>query len=286
MKSISLRSIPAGILFSFIFIMPVTAQKISKSQDSFTFAFLTDIHIEYSKGTLQNFDLVVEKLNKLKPDLIITGGDNVKDARQQRESFADSLYDLYVSKVKLFNMPVYSAIGNHEVFGWNNPRISPENPLYGKKMFESRIGKSYYSFTHKGWKFFMIDDIKNTEAGQKYIGNIDDEQMNWLKSELAATEPGTPIVVCAHIPFISSMKKFEFGSLSGTPVNDGVSNSIEFFKLFEKHNLKLVLQGHFHFFEVLYANNIYYITSPAPKTGMFLFRTKKDSLTWKFLKNN
>ncbi len=286
MKSTRLRSIPVGILLSFIFILPAPAQKISKAQDSFTFAFITDIHLEYSKSTLQNFGLVIEKLNKLNPDLIITGGDNVKDARQQSESYADSLYNLYLSQVKRFNIPVYSGIGNHEVFGWNNPQISPENPLYGKKMFESRLGKCYYSFTHKGWKFFMIDDIKNTESGQKYIGNIDDEQMQWLKSELAATEAGTPLVVCAHIPFISSMKKFEFGSLSGTPVNDGVSNSIEFFKLFENHNLKLVLQGHFHFFEVLYANNIYYITSPAPKAGMFLFETKRDSLTWKFIKNN
>jgi 3',5'-cyclic AMP phosphodiesterase CpdA len=256
-----------------------------KKQDSFSFAFMTDIHIEYSPKTLQSFDRTISTLNSLKPDFIITGGDNVKDARQQRESYADSLYNLYTSLVKRFKMPVHTGIGNHEFFGMNNPKILTSNPVYGQKMYESKIGTTYYSFEHKGWKFLMINDVKNTDSGKKYIGFIDDEQMQWLKDELAATDHSTPIVVCAHIPFISSMKKFEFGSLSGTPENDGVANSKEFFSLFEKHNLKLILQGHFHFFEVLYANNIYYITSPAPTSGFFMFEAGKDTLEWRFVKN-
>jgi hypothetical protein len=163
-------------------------------------------------------------------------------------------------------------------------------------MYESKIGNTYYSFTHKGWKFLMIDDVKITESGHKYIGYIDEKQMKWLKAELDATEYSTPIVICSHIPFVSSMKKFELGSLSGNPINDGVENSKDFFKLFEKHNFKLLLQGHFHFMEVLYANDAYYISGPSvngsygsamtKKSGFFLFKTAGDSLTWSFIYNN
>jgi Icc protein len=263
--------------------------------DSFSFVFITDIHLDYDSVTLNDFDNAVRTINMLNPDFIITGGDNVKDATHPGESYADSLYNLYASQIERFNMPVYTGIGNHEVFGVNNPEVNPENPLYGKKMYESRIGERYYAFSYNGWKFFMIDDIKNTDTGHKYIGFIDDEQMAWLENELAATDSMTPIVITSHIPFISSMKKFELGSLSGNPVNDGVENSIEFFNLFSNHNLKLLLQGHFHFFEVLYTNDIYYITGPSlnrrygsqltRKTGLFHFTVRGDSLIWKFIEN-
>lgn len=286
-----------SLVFFTCFFTSTQAQTKAKGKpsDSFSFAFFTDIHLDYKGNSLQYFDKAINTINKLKPDFILTGGDNVKDATQSSESLSDSLYNLYLSQIKRFNMPVYTGIGNHESFGINNPKIPPENPLYGKKMYELKIGKRYYTFSHKGWKFFMIDDIKNTDTGQRYIGCIDDEQMEWLKNELAATDSLTPIVICSHIPFISSLKKFEFGSLSGTPDNDGISNSIEFFKLFDHHNLKLILQGHFHFLEVLYANDIYYITGPSltarwgnvftRKSGLFLFTTKGDGLTWKFVEN-
>lgn len=266
-----------------------------KSEDSFSFAFFTDTHLEYKGSTLQYFDKAISTINNLKPDFIITGGDNIRDATQSNESLADSLYNLYLSQIKRFKMPVYTGIGNHESFGINNPKISAGNPVYGKKMFESKIGNRYYTFSHKGWKFFMIDGIKNTDSGQRYIGYMDNEQIEWLKNELAVTDSITPIVICCHIPFISSLKKFEFGSLSGTPENDGISHSIELFNLFRHHNLKLVLQGHFHFLEVLYANDIYYITGPSltarwgnvytRKSGLLLFKTEGDSLSWKFVEN-
>jgi DNA repair exonuclease SbcCD nuclease subunit len=272
------------------------AQTKTVLSDSFSFAFITDIHLDYNDAYLRDFDSAVKKINSLNPDFVITGGDNIKDAARPSESRADSLFNLYLSRIKAFKMPVHTGIGNHEVFGINNPTLLPGNPLFGKKMYESRIGKTYYSFIHKGWKFFMIDDIKITDSGHKYIGYVDEEQMKWLKSELESTDNSTPIVICAHIPFVSSMKKFEMGSLAGNPVNDGVANSIDFFKLFEKHNLKLMLQGHFHFMEVLYTNEIYYITGPSvngsygsaltKKSGFFLFKTLGDSLTWNFIGNN
>lgn len=297
------KKLRTGISFLFLSILYVTcfitsgnAQSKSTTSDSFSFAFITDIHLGYKGNTLKYFDKAIETINKLSPDFIITGGDNIIDATRSGESHADSLYNLYLSQIKRFNLPVYTGIGNHESFGVNNPKISPDNPLYGKKMFESKMGNRYYSFIHKGWKIFMIDGIKATSSGNRYIGCIDDEQMNWLKQELILTDSLTPIVICCHIPFISSYKKFELGSLSGNPENDGISNSIDFFNLFEHHNLKLLLQGHFHFLEVLYANDIYYVTGPSltarwgnkftRKSGLFIFKTEGNDLKWEFIENN
>lgn len=260
------------------------SQKSQVKPGSFRFAFITDIHMEYADATMKSFDNTVSQMNSLKPHFILTGGDNVKDARQQRETYADSLYNLYLQQIKRFNAKVYSGIGNHESFGVTKPAINSHSEMFGKKMYETKIGQTYSSFTYEGWKFFMLDDIK--DIGTRYVGNISEDQMEWLRKELAATDPATPIVVVGHIPFISSMKQFEMGSLAATPDNDGVANSVEFFKLFQKHNLKLVLQGHFHFFEVLYANNCHYIVSPDPRTGFFMFKVKGNELKWEFIKNS
>lgn len=273
-----------SITLAFLILTCIPEINAQKKAAPFKFAFITDIHMEYGKTTMSSFDKTVEQMNSMKPDFIITGGDNVKDARQQRDSYADSLYNLYLLQIKRFNAKVYSGIGNHEVFGVANPAVSSDNPVYGKKMYQEKIGQTYSSFSYKGWKFFMLDDIK--DVGRRYIGFIDEDQMDWLRIELAATDPATPIVIVAHIPLISSMKQFEMGSLAATPENDGVANSVEFFKLFEKHNLKLVLQGHFHFFEVLYANNCHYIVSPDPRTGFFMFKVRGNDLEWNFIKNN
>jgi len=298
-----IKKLRTGTSFLFLSLLCVTcfitsgnAQSQRSTSESFSFAFITDIHLEYKGSTLKYFDEAVETIKKLSPDFIITGGDNIIDATRSDESRADSLYNLYLSQIKRFNLPVHTGIGNHESFGVNNPKISPDNPLYGKKMFESKIGNRYYSFIHKGWKFFMIDGIIATSSGYKYIGCIDDEQMNWIMQELTATDSLTPLVIFSHIPFISSYKKFELGSLSGNPENDGISNSIDFFKLFDHHNLKLVLGGHFHFLEVLYANDIYYVTGPSltarwgnkftRKSGLFIFKTEGNDLKWEFVENN
>lgn len=279
MKKISLALIIILSCFTHTY-----SQKNKEKPGSFSFAFITDIHMEYSQGTMKSFDNTVKQMNSLKPDFIITGGDNVKDARQQRETYADSLYTLYLKQVKRFNSKVYTGIGNHESFGVSNPSVNMAGEMYGKKMYESKIGKTYYSFTWKGWKFFMLDDIKDT--GSKYIGFIPEDEMEWLRKEIAGTDSSVPIVVIGHIPFISSMKQFEMGSLAPTPDNDGVSNSVEFFKLFADHNLKLVLQGHFHFFEDLYANNCHYIVSPDPRTGFFVFKVKGNELKYEFIRNS
>lgn len=269
---------------------------IKPEGESFTFAFMTDIHLEYGNTAIEDFRRAADKLNSLKPDFLLTGGDNIRDARRGRESYADSLYNLYKSEIRNLKMPVYSGFGNHESFGVDNPPALPRSQAYGKNMYRQKIGPTYYSFVHKGWKFFMLDNVFDTLSGRyRYIGRIDDAQMKWIEKELASTDKEMPVVICSHIPFVSSMKKFELGSLSGNPVNDGVENSTEFFKLFRNHNIKLVLQGHFHFFEVLYANDAYYITGPSPnkrfgnptskKYGMFLFTAGNDNLTWKFIEN-
>lgn len=260
----------------------------------FSFAFMTDIHVQPEKNGDKGFLQAIQHVNRLKPDFVITGGDLIMDALEQKQSRADSLYQLYLNCSKSFAIPVYNTMGNHEIFGlYPSSGIDPAHDLYGKKMFEKYIGKPFYSFDHKGWHFMVIDGISFTPE-REYIGRIDSLQMAWIKQDLAAVESSTPICVSSHIPFLTVMNQIEEGPFA--PVWPGlvIGNSREALALFRNHNLKLVLQGHLHFLESITCGGTTFITGgtvcgswwEGPNRGLeegyLMIDVDGDSFTWRY----
>ena len=263
--------------------------------DSFSVAFMTDTHLDYARNAVQGFEQALDSVNSLKPDFIITGGDQIMDALGQSYGRADSLYNLYQETVKKAEMPVYNTMGNHEIYGiYSRSGADPANSEYGEKMFEKRIGPSYYSFMHKGWKFMILNSIEDT-GEDRYVGLIDTTQIAWIKTELEVTDPETPIVISTHIPFISVMAQRYGGSTVPNDSSLVVYNAKGVLDLFTDHNLKLVLQGHLHILEDIYYEGIHYITGGAVSAGWwngpyrsceegFLWLTfSKDDFTWKYI---
>ncbi len=234
----------------------LTAQiKTAAEEKSFEFSFLTDIHLKPEMNAPRGFQMAIDKVNQLKPDFVITGGDNVFDVMRGNQQRADSLFNLYKNMVKGFTMPVYHAIGNHDLFAiYEESPEKEDHPDYKYGMFERYFGKTYYSFDHKGWHFIILNSLDVTED-QKYRGHFHEEQLVWLKSDLEKIDSLTPVVVVSHIPLLSAR-----GQITG---NGGsmIDNVSEVLKMLENHNLKLILQGHIHWKEYGCINDrIYYIT--------------------------
>ena len=103
------------IYLSFALHLPVTAQ--NDTTDTFSFLFMTDIHLQPESGATDGFKMAIDTANKLDADFVLTGGDLIMDALGVSFNRADSLYQLYVETTKNFNIPVYNTIGNHELFG-------------------------------------------------------------------------------------------------------------------------------------------------------------------------
>lgn len=237
----------------------------SDSQDDgFTFAFLTDIHLQPERSAVEGFQKAIDTINLINPDFVLTGGDLVMDALNQTYGRADSLYKLYEESAKGFNMPVHNTVGNHEVYGWHREEAGlEEHAEFGKGMFEKRFGDRYYSFDHKGWHFMVLDAISRSEEGH-YEGMIDDEQINWIKEDLHKTGKETPIAISVHIPFISSQTQLTRGSLEPNSRGLVIVNSRDVLLHFWDYNLKLVLQGHLHYLEDINVNNqVHFITGGA-----------------------
>jgi hypothetical protein len=90
---------------------------------------------------------------------------------------------------------------------------------------------------------------------KKYYGMIDEEQKSWLQQDIAQVDSETPIAVITHIPMITMFYHLNSGDNSPDICTMGVQNYREILALFEKHNLKLVLQGHLHWLEDISVRN-------------------------------
>ena len=166
-----------------IFLIFILQAVLVFGQNDFSFIYLPDIHLRRDSAVEANFDILTKQINNLRPDFIITGGDMIYTAKNVDEKNAKVLFDLMDTNFHKLNMPIYYTMGNHENVGiLAESGMETSHPMWGKGMYEKRYGKRYRSFTHSGWKFFLLDGIKILEKERNYTQGVDSVQMEWLKN--------------------------------------------------------------------------------------------------------
>ena len=234
---------------------------LQSASADFSFVHFTDLHIQPELRADVGCRACVGRINALKPDFAICGGDLVYDVNEVGAVRAKQLFDLYGETVKALHVPLHTVVGNHDVFGtYKNSGVAPTDPLYGKRMFEDRIGPLYRSFDHKGWHIVLLDSIGILPGD--FFGTVDDDQLTWLKNDLARMPAGTPLIVVTHMPLASSVLQ-----VVGDPGRKAqwylVANAHEVLELLWPYKPKLVLQGHTHIRETVTYNGCQFITSGA-----------------------
>jgi len=240
----------------------VSLSTAAAATSKFTFVHFTDTHIQPELRAVEGCLQCLQKITAGKPDFAVSGGDLVFDVNETGPQRARELFDLFEKTLRSLPVKTYHAMGNHDVFGLTpKSGVAPGDPQYGKKMYEDRMGKRFYSFSHKGWHFIVLDSIGIT-AERGYIGQVDEEQMSWLSSDLAQAGPKTPTVVITHIPIVTAFPAY--GMAPGGPTRGMVvTNARALTALFAKYNVKAVLQGHTHVRENVNYHGCQYITSGA-----------------------
>ncbi|HMQ16647.1 MAG TPA: metallophosphoesterase [Phycisphaerae bacterium] len=105
------------------------------------------------------------------------------------------------------------------------------------------------SFDRAGWHFVVLDSI--TQSGDGYVGRLDDEQVEWLRADLARTPADTPVLIVSHIPAggVRLRALQGRGEPQAWPVSGGLMHT-DFRRLRDlllKHrNVRLCLSGHLH----------------------------------------
>ena len=239
----------------------------TETGSSFTFAHLTDSHVQRRRAGHLGFAECVKSVNALdrKPDLVLMGGDMVFDGL-----YTDK--DVYLDQIALFkegadklDMPWYPCMGNHDVFGLSSRRkTTVDDPDIGKKLILDAFNwkKPYYSFNHKNWHFVVLDTIfeVQTDSGPSYVPKIGEEQLEWLRFDLGAHKD-MPTVVLMHIAAFCHSPQLtgnpEVRAYNGLIISD--NNALR--EILERHKVKVVLQGHTHQNEDFRWNDVWYVTS-------------------------
>lgn len=248
------------LLIILVLLFPV----LTFAQSPFRFVFMTDMHLQPERNAPQGFRKAIDKINELNPDFVLTGGDNIMDALGVDRDRMNLQFNLLDSMLKLFKMPVYTTIGNHDVFGiYPKSGIEQTDSEYGKVIYENKFAKRYYSFNHKGVHYVILDGISINEEKRKYYGRVDSEQMDWIKSDLDGLDKNTPIVVSIHIPLMTVFGQIIQSATTGNDSSYVIANAKEVIELFKDRNLKLVLQGHLHFYEEISLYGATFITAGA-----------------------
>jgi 3',5'-cyclic-AMP phosphodiesterase len=193
----------------------------------FSFVQVSDSHIGFSKPFAPDVRATFrEALGKIaamprKPDFIIHTGDISQLSKDEEFDDADQI--LKSAGVQVFHVP-----GEHDVLDEGQGKAFLDR--YGK----GTKGTGWFSFNHAGVHFVALINVVNLKAGG--LGSLGQEQLAWLKDDLAAHGSSTPIVVFAHMPLWALYPDWGWGT----------DESAQALALLKRFGSVTVLNGHIH----------------------------------------
>lgn len=189
----------------------------------FTFAQLSDTHVGFSGppnplGT-EAFKKAIERINALsqRPDLVLFTGDLIHDTEDKDEQ-ARRIQTFKQLAAELKAPKLHFVPGEHDA------------GLDQGAMFREVFGETHYSFDHRGVHFIALDNVSRARP------EVGEEQIAWLKKDLARYPKTAPIIVFTHRPLFDLKPEWEWFTSDG----DDVMNALSPYK-----NVT-VLYGHIH----------------------------------------
>jgi 3',5'-cyclic-AMP phosphodiesterase len=245
----------------------------AKKKKSFRVAHITDIHVKPGEIPEKGMAKALQAVQSLsiKADFIINSGDSIMDALEADRPKAQTEWNLFNQIMKLENtLPVYSCIGNHDVWGWfNKSEEDKQANGYGKQwaVDELKIPARYYYVEKGNWAFLFLDSTQLNPAGG-YIAYVDDQQMEWLNETLNKLS-NKNICIVSHIPILSICAGlfFKKTEANGDLLIKRNLMHTDFFKLNELFgqykNIKACISGHIHLQDDVTYGGIRYLCNGA-----------------------
>jgi Icc protein len=124
---------------------------------------------------------------------------------------------------------VFYVPGEHDV-------LTDGGKFYRERYLKHVEGKGsgWYSFNKNGVHFIGLVNVLNLQAGG--LGQLGDEQLEWLEADVKDLGSSTPIVVFAHIPLWAVYPQWGWGT----------SDSEQALGYLKRFGSVTVLNGHIH----------------------------------------
>jgi hypothetical protein len=220
-------SLSSGITASRVFGQATDQSK----KPTFTFVQISDSHLGFArnpnKDVAATLQQTVARINALPepPAFVLHTGDLTHLAKP--EEF-DSVTEI-LKGVK--GAGVAYVPGEHDFDGDGNRE-------YLKRHGKGTQGTGWYSFDHKGVHFVGLVNVANAKSGSGDggLGVIGNDQLEWLKKDVAGLADSTPVVVFAHVPLWAVHEKWGWGT----------RDSEQALQLLKRFGSVTVLNGHIH----------------------------------------
>ncbi len=198
---------------------------------AFSFIQISDTHIGFNKAanpdTAATLRETIAKVNATpnvagaKPAFVLHTGDISHLSKPEQFDAADQM-------LKELGLPVFHVPGEHDTLDDGNGKTYLDRYGAGTK------GTGWYSFDQAGVHFIGLVNVVGLQGGGS--GRLGDEQIAWLKDDVANLGPSTPIVVFAHMPLWDVYAPWGWGTSDAAP-------ALEHLKRFGSVT---VLNGHIH----------------------------------------
>ena len=192
---------------------------------SFSFVQISDSHIGFNKAANQDvagtLKMAVDKINLLpsEPELLLHTGDITQSSKPAEFDTAVEI----IKGAKAGN--IFYVPGEHDT-------AVDDGAQYHERFGQGTQGRGWYSFNHRDVHFVGLNNVLQIDA----MGKLGQDQLTWLKDDLAAQSPSTPIVVFAHIPLWMVYPDWGWGTEDGA----------EALSYLRRFGSVTVLNGHIH----------------------------------------
>ena len=198
----------------------------SVARDHLIVALMADPQLHMNPDSLKHASSAMDDLSELPHDFLVVLGDLVQN---KPEYFAD--YERLILRPS--TKPVYSIAGNAEVGA-------------GLEAYQQRTGLPLcYSIYRRGIRF-IFTSVTAVTGPKTHICNLGDEQLAWLRNELASDRE-TTTVLAFHAPLLETTWRSEDRESQPFPGSMYMKESSEMRAMLAEHpNVKLYVHGHLH----------------------------------------
>jgi 3',5'-cyclic-AMP phosphodiesterase len=221
-----LWAISGGVPQSFGFAQ-LAKQGTSAVKGDLFFVQISDSHMGFNKpanpDVTSTFQTAIAKINALpkQPSFLIHTGDISHLSKPGEFDNVDQI--LKGAKTS----QVFYVPGEHDVLG-------DDGKQYLERYGKGTKGGGWHSFNQNGVHFIGLVNVLNLKAGG--LGNLGQEQLEWLEKDVKGLSSSTPIVVFAHIPLWAVYPEWGWGT-------DDSEQALSYLKHFGSVT---VLNGHIH----------------------------------------
>jgi 3',5'-cyclic AMP phosphodiesterase CpdA len=198
--------------------------------EGLTFLQISDSHVGFHRppnenalGTLEEAIARVRAL-EVKPAFMLHTGDISHLSKLSEFDDADQV----ISQARL---DVHYVPGEHDT-------LDSEVKFYRERYGRGAKGSGWYSFDASGVHFIGLVNVIDRGGGNLGVrlGNLGNEQLEWLEADLKDRTASTPIVVFAHIPLWTVYEEWGWGT----------EDAERALGLLKRFGSVTVLNGHIH----------------------------------------